>query len=153
MKLAEALALRADTRRRVEELRSRITANAVYQEGTEPAEDATALLAEADRLFDELESLIRRINRTNSSTDLGADGTMTDALARRDALRLRHSVLIAAAEAAAGRGSFRQLRSELRYLSALPVAELRDRADRVAREIRELDTRIQQANWTVELQD
>src|SRR5919108_3266903 len=111
MKLAEALALRADTRRRVEELRSRITANAIYQEGAEPAEDATALLAEADRLFDELESLIRRINRTNSSTDLGADGTMTDALARRDALRLRHSVLIAAAEAAVGPGSFRPPRA------------------------------------------
>jgi hypothetical protein len=154
MKLAEALALRADSRRRIEELRSRITANAVYQEGTEPAEDAAALLAEADRLFDELESLIRRINRTNSATDLGADGTMTDALARRDALRLRHSVLVAAADAAAGgRGSFRQLRSELRSLSALPVAELRGRADGVAREIRELDTRIQQANWNVDLHD
>jgi hypothetical protein len=153
VKLAEALTLRADSRRRIEELRNRITANATYQEGTEPAEDAAALLVEADRLFDELESLIRRVNRTNSATDLGADGTMTDALARRDALRLRHSVLVAAADAAAGRGNFRQLRSELRYLSALPVAELRSRADGVAREIRELDSRIQQANWTVDLQD
>lgn len=151
MKLAEALALRADSRRRIEELRGRITGNAIYQEGTEPAEDAAALLSEADRLLDELESLIRRINRTNSATDLGADGTMTDALARRDALRLRHSVLVAAADAAAGRGSFRQLRSELRYLSALPVASLRAQTDQVAREIRELDVRIQQANWNVEL--
>jgi hypothetical protein len=153
MKLAEALALRADARRRIEELRNRITANAVFQEGTEPTEDAAALLAEADRLLDQLESLIRRINRTNSATDLGADGTMTDALARRDALRLRHSVLVGAAEAAAAGGRFRQLRSELRYLSALPVAEVRERADRVARDIRELDSRIQQANWTVDLHD
>ncbi|OLT11572.1 hypothetical protein BJF78_26635 [Pseudonocardia sp. CNS-139] len=153
MKLAEALTLRADARRRIEELRARITANAVYQEGTEPGEDANALLTEADRLFDELESLIRRINRTNAATDLGRDGTMTDALARRDALRLRHSVLVASAEAAAGRGGFRQLRSELRYLSALPVGQLRERADRVSREIRELDARIQQANWNVDLQE
>jgi hypothetical protein len=78
---------------------------------------------------------------------------MTDALARRDALRMRHSLLIAAAEVAAGRGNFRQLRSELRYLSALPVAPLRSRADQVAREIRELDGRIQQANWDVELDE
>jgi hypothetical protein len=153
VKLAEALALRADSRRRIDELRARIIDSAIYQEGTEPAEDATALLAEADQLFDQLESLIRRINRTNSATDLGADGTMTDALARRDALRLRHSLLIAAAEVAAGRGNFRQLRSELRYLSALPVAPLRSRADQVAREIRELDGRIQQANWDVELDE
>jgi hypothetical protein len=106
---------------------------------------------EADRLLDELESLIRRINRTNAATDLGTDSTMTDALARRDAPRLRHSVLVDAADGAAGRGQYRQLRSELRYLSALPVGEPRRRADDVSREIRELDTRIQQANWDIEL--
>lgn len=154
MKLAEALAQRADSRRRVEQLRARVAANALYQEGTEPAEDAGALLTEADDLIDQLEELIRRINRTNSATDLGGDGTMTDALARRDALRLRHSVLVNAADAAAGQGGgYRQLRSELRQLSALPVTELRQRADQVAREIRELDSRIQQVNWTVELLD
>jgi hypothetical protein len=153
MKLAEALALPADSRRRLEQLRGRITGNARYQEGTEPAEDAAALLAEADEVLDELEALIRRVNRTNAATDLGPDGTMTDALARRDALRLRHSVLTSAADAAAGRNDtgFRQLRSELRQFAALPVAELRSRTDRVARDLRELDTRIQQANWNVDL--
>ncbi len=107
----------------------------------------------AGAVLDELESLIRRINRTNSATDLGADGTLTDALARRDALRLRHAVLVAAADAAAGHGGYRQLRSELRQISALPVTALRTRADGVARDVRELDARIQQANWNVELSD
>jgi hypothetical protein len=153
MRLAEALSLRADRRRRVDQLRTRIAANATYQEGAEPAEDASALLAEADGVLDELERLIGAINRTNSATDLGSDGTMTDALARRDALRLRHAVLVAAADAAAGHNGYRQLRSELRQISALPVAELRTRADGVAREVRELDARIQQANWNVELAD
>jgi hypothetical protein len=152
MKLAEALALRADSRRRVEQLRARITANARYQEGEEPSEDAAALLTEADDVLDELEALIRRINRTNAATDLGADGTMTDALARRDVLRLRHGVLTESADAAAGRnGGYRQLRSELRQISALAVADLRRRADAVAKETRELDARIQQANWNVDL--
>jgi hypothetical protein len=152
MKLAEALALRADSRRRVEQLRARITANARYQEGEEPSEDAAALLTEADDVLDELEALIRRINRTNAATDLGADGTMTDALARRDVLRLRHSVLTESSDAAAGRnGGYRQLRSELRQISALGVADLRRRADAVAKETRELDARIQQANWNVDL--
>lgn len=154
MKLAEALASRADARRRVEQLRARIAGSATYQEGGQPPEDAPALLVEVDGVLDELESLIRRINRTNSATVLdGADGTtLTDALARRDTLRLRHSVLSAAADAAAGSGGgFRHLRSELRQFSALPVTELRSRADAVARDARELDARIQQANWMVEL--
>ncbi|BBX59019.1 hypothetical protein MSHO_43640 [Mycobacterium shottsii] len=102
MKLAEALSLRANAARRVEQLRTRIVGNARYQEGEEPAEDAAALLAEAGETLDEYETLIRRINRTNAATAIGADGTLTDALARRDALRLRHYVLTAAADAAAG---------------------------------------------------
>jgi len=157
MKLAEALALRAETKRRVEQLRSRIVGNARYQEGEEPAEDATALLADADVALGELESWIRRVNRTNAATVLDGTETLSDAIARRDVLRMRHSLVTAAADAAAGRdphgmaGYGRQLRSELRQLTALPVAELRARADGLAREQRELDVRIQRANWEVDL--
>ena len=90
---------------------------------------------------------IRRINITNARVTVG-DGTMTDALAARDMLRLRHSLLTDAAAAASGSGQAypRQMRSELRQFSALPVAQLRERADDVARELRELDSSIQQAN-------
>ncbi|MET7510145.1 DIP1984 family protein [Streptomyces albidoflavus] len=154
MKLAEALAERAAAVRRVEQLRSRVEASARYQEGETPAEDAARLLAEADEVLDTLETLIRRINRTNATVELGPDGTLTDALARRDVLRLRHATLTAAADAASGggRGGYgRQLRSELLMLSALPVAELRERADLVARDLRQLDVRIQRANWEAEL--
>lgn len=156
MKLAEALSLRANAARRIEQLRSRITSNARYQEGEAPAEDAAALLAEAHGALDNYEDLIRRINRTNAATTIGTDGTLTDALARRDALRLRHHVLTTAADAAAGvnqPGYARQLRSELKMFSALPVGELRAQADRVAQEVRELDVRIQRSNWEVDLLD
>lgn len=153
MKLAEALSLRADATRRVEQLRTRIVANARFQEGEEPAEDAAALLTEAGMVLDELQDLIRRINRTNAATQIEPDGTITDALARRDVLRTRHSVITAAADAAAGRGQGmgRQLRSELKILTALPVAQLRAQADDLARQIRELDVRIQQSNWQFDL--
>ncbi len=153
MKLAEALAVRADAARRVEQLRTRIVANARFQEGEEPTEDAAALLAEASAVLDELENLIRRINSTNAATRIGSDGTITDALARRDVLRVRHSVVTTAADAAAGRGQGmgRQLRSELKMLTALPVAQLRSQADDLARQIRELDVRIQQSNWNFDL--
>lgn len=155
MRLAEALALRAELTRRVEQLRSRIVDSARYQEGEAPSEDAASLLTEAGEALDQLESLIRRVNRTNAASPL-SDGTITDAIARRDVLRLRHSVITAAADAAAGRDqhSFgRQLRSELMFLAALPVAELRSTADGIARQIRELDVEIQRTNWEVELLD
>ena len=135
--------------------RSRITTKVErYQEGEEPAEDAAALLAEVGELLDRLEDWIRRINRTNTAT-LVEGGTLTDALARRDVLRLRHSLVTSAANAAAGDGQrgFRQLRSELTMIPALPVAELRRQADDLARQLREVDTVIQRANWEADLVD
>ncbi len=154
MKLAEALALRADASRRAEQLRSRITGSARFQEGETPAEDAASLLAEAGTVLDELESLIKRINRTNAATQVEG-GTLTDALARRDVLRLRHSIATTAADAAAGEGQrgYRQLRSELKMIPALPVAEVRRQADDLARQVREVDTLIQRVNWEVDLLD
>ncbi|MEV7215355.1 DIP1984 family protein [Kitasatospora cineracea] len=154
MKLAEALAQRTAAMRQVEQLRARVVGSARYQEGEEPAENAAEVLARTGEVLDELEELIRRINRTNSATRVEGGGTLTDALARRDVLRLRHAVTSAAADAAAGqdqRGSVRQLRSELRMLPALPVAELRSRADLLAKEIREVDTLIQRTNWEIDL--
>ncbi|GAA4609281.1 hypothetical protein BJY16_007251 [Actinoplanes octamycinicus] len=154
MKLAEALALRAAASRRAEQLRSRIAGSARYQEGETPAEDAAALLTEAGTVLDEFESLIRRINRTNAATTVEG-GTLTDALARRDILRLRHGILTSAADAAAGEGQrgFRQLRSELKMVPALPVADLRRQADDLARQLREVDTLIQRTNWEADLLD
>jgi hypothetical protein len=156
MRLAEALSERAAAVRRIEALRSRVIGSARYQEGDSPAEDPAALLSEIDDVLDVYEDLMRRINRTNSTTRMGSDETLTDALARRDALRLRHHVLKSAADAGAGNdhgGYVRQLRSELKMLSALPVAELRAQVDSIAQQHRELDVRIQQRNWEVDLAD
>lgn len=113
MKLAEALWLRTDATRRVEQLRTRIVANARFQEGDEPAEDAAGLLAEAGAVQDELEDLIWRVNRTSAASRIEPEDTITDALARWDVLRARHSVVTAMADAAAGRGQGigRELRS------------------------------------------
>jgi hypothetical protein len=156
MKLAEALALRSDAMKRVEHLRSRAQANARYQEGEAPAENAGELVAESDRVLDELEGLIRRINHTNSATRLANGLTVTDALAQRDVLRLRHSLYSQVADAASGKASpsmGRQMRSELRYVTELSVPDLRSRADELAKQHRELDAQIQQANWEAELAD
>ncbi|WP_251858237.1 DIP1984 family protein [Herbiconiux sp. L3-i23] len=151
MRLAEALMERGDLQKRIEQLRARIAANARYQEGEEPGEDAAALLLEAIAAVDALGVLVARINATNAITRGASDLTVTDLLASRDTLRMQHSLLTSAADAATGASGFRQLRSELRTVSALPAGELRLRADEVAKRLREVDSEIQRINWEADL--
>lgn len=151
MKLAEALLERSDLQKRIAALQARVVANATYQEGEAPSEDAAVLLAECEQAIADLESLVTAINLTNATATTATGRSITGMLAARESLRARHSVLTHAADAAAGGRMPRQLRSELRQLSALPVPELRARADEVAAELRALDAQIQQANWEVDL--
>jgi hypothetical protein len=155
MKLAEALLLRADRNRTLQQLRQRIQVSARYQEGEDPPEDARDLVSVASTVLDELEGLIRNINRTNSGTVMADGRTVTDALAERDVLRLRYSVLKVSADAASGAqqqvGYMRATRSELKLMSDLDVKNLRQQGSDVARRARELDARIQEVNWTTEL--
>lgn len=151
MKLAEALLHRADLQKRIAALQVRVVANAIYQEGETPAEDSMELLEECLSTQDRLEELVVSINVTNVSATLADGRSVTAALATRETLRSQHSILVRAADAASGDRGHRQMRSELRQLSALPVKELRTRADEVAMRLRALDAQIQQANWEVEL--
>jgi hypothetical protein len=59
-----------------------------------------------------------------------------------------------AASGAQQRGGFiRSTRSELKLMSDLDIKNLRQQASDVARRARELDARIQEVNWTTELQE
>ena len=152
MKLSEALALRADTQKRIMQLRERLRASALVQEGEAPPEDPQELLAELDRLLGQLRDLVGRINRTNLAARLPNGTSLTDALAERDTLALRHSILEALAEAATNRVN-RYSRTEIRMVPTVDVGAVRRQADAVARERRELDTAIQGINWSTELLD
>ncbi len=152
MKLAEALIQRADVTARLAQLKQRALRNARHHEGEQIVENPVELLTEYDRLAGELELLIRRINVTNLATEIEPGVTVTDGLARRDVLRLRHRMVVELADAA-GTQLDRFTRTELRSVAAVDVRHLRGRADELARLNRELDTRIQQVNWTVELDE
>ena len=103
MKLAEALVLRSDTKKRLEQLRARLVANSLVQEGEAPPEDPQGLLVELEQMIADFERLIVGINRTNSSASLEGVGTLTEALAQRDALDLKLSLLKSLLEAASNR--------------------------------------------------
>ena len=45
----------------------------------------------------------------------------------------------------------RHTHSEVKFQSTINVAELQRQADDLAKERRELDTKVQQANWNVDL--
>ena len=151
MKLAEALMLRADLQNRLEQLRGRLTMNALVQEGEEPAERPSDLLAELDSMSGRLEQLMTAINLTNAST-LVEGRTITELLARRECLTQRISLmrsLLDAANQTVMRGS----RSEVKVLSTVPVADLRRQTDGLSEQLRKLDTAIQASNWTTELNE
>jgi len=155
VKLAEALAQRSDSIQRLASLRERIETNAQYQEGVPPLEDANELIAEATSLITDLTKLICRINVTNTTARLESGETITEAIALRDTLRMQASLLNAAAKAASGSNDLwrRRLSSELRMLTDLDVRQLHLRADSISAQLRDLDLRIQQANWNFDLEE
>ncbi len=150
MKLAEALAERGDCQKRIEEVRKRLTRSARVQEGEQPAENPSELLAELDRLFGRLLELVQAINRTNSATPFDARRTISDAIAERDAVGKKRDALAQLAEAASTRQD-RHTKSEVKFVATVSVAELQKRADRLSREFRELDTGLQELNWKTDI--
>ncbi len=149
MKLASALSERADIQRRLSELSERLANNAKVQEGDVPAEDPKELLAETDGLIDRLETLICRINMTNSRVE--SDGvSMTMMIARRDCLKKRIAMLRGFLDCASSKVE-RYSRAEIAVHSTVDVKELQKQVDGLSRELRELDEKIQELNWTTEL--
>ncbi len=149
MKLAEALQERADLDRRVQQLQQRLENNAMVQEGESPAEDPAELLAELDGCIGALEQIVARINLTNCRTVVEGK-SLTELLARRDALKLKLSAYRSLAQSASHLGH-RGMRSEIKWLSTVNVRELQKRVDQLAKELRALDNAIQAANWATEL--
>jgi chaperonin cofactor prefoldin len=152
MKLAEALILRADSQKRVEQLRQRLTRAARVQAGENPPENPQELMAELDQIINEITTLIKRINKTNAHTNLADNLTLADALANRDTLLLKRNVYNALVETAASRQDRYSL-SEIKFVSTVNVALIQAQVDQLSRQYRELDTKIQEANWKTELLD
>ena len=149
MKLAEALQERADLNRKIEELRRRLGNVILVQEGEEPAEEPAALLKELDGAMERLEQLMAAINLTNCRTK--ANGrSLTEIIARKDALMLKLSAYRDLVYTA-GQNTNRARGTEIRVKALLKAGELQKTADRLAREIRELDNLLQETNWKTKL--
>ena len=149
MKLANALAQRADLQRRMAQLGSRLMNNAKVQEG--PAEDPKALLAEMENVSAELEELICRINLTNTAARSDTGESLTALLARRDCLKMKlglYREFLQTASDVVPRG----LRTEIRIVSTVKVSQMQKQVDDMSRDLRLLEETIQGLTWTTELQ-
>ena len=149
MKLAEALIERKDVQNRLEALRARLCACALTQEGEEPAEAPEKLMEELRFLTLRHEELCTRINLTNSRNTVEGE-TLTALLARREALGNQHSIMADFLNAAM-QAPRRSTGREIKILPTIKVSDLRDQLDEASKALRQLDTKIQQANWNIDL--
>ena len=149
MKLATALAERSDIQNRINTISVRLDNNAKVQEGDVPAVDPKALMEELDRLIVRLEDLVARINLTNSGT-VYEGKTITEFLAHRDCLKKKVRVLRDFLNTASDRVT-RMTRTEIKIVSTVPVTEIQKTVDGLSKELRNVDEKIQELNWTTEL--
>ena len=128
MKLAEALQERADLNRNIEQLKNRLSSNALVQEGEQPVECPENLKQELDASISRLSYLI----------------------AQKDALSLKlhvyRDVVYAGSQI-----SYRARNTEIKIRSAFSVADWQKEIDRMSKELRRLDNRLQESNWKTDL--
>ena len=152
MKLAEALIIRSDYQKRLEQLKVRLGQNVKIQEGEIPNEDPKELEKELAHLLMQLRKIIKRINRTNLQTTFDENQSLADALTDRDLLgqeRKIYSSLLTQATVRQDRYS----KSEIKFISTINVKETQVYADELSRKFRVVDTRIQELNWLTNLVD
>ncbi|MBQ1672961.1 MAG: DIP1984 family protein [Bacteroidales bacterium] len=149
MKLAEALNQRADLQKRIAQLKERLSNNVKVQEGDQPAENPEDLFSELSNSLKELETIIVRINKTNQETRWNGK-TLTEMIAAKDVLSMHLSTLRSVLDAANVR-SDRYSRNEIKFVRTIDVNLLQKRVDDLSRDLRELDSRLQQANWMTDL--
>ena len=150
MKLAEALVLRADTQKKIAQLKQRLERVVKVQEGETPAEDPQTLIAELEQTLNEQTSWIRKINKTNALTSFNSELSISDALAERDQLMQHRKMLNDILENASIKQD-RFSRSEVKFQRTVDVAQIQAQVDELSKNYREFDFRIQEMNWKTDL--
>lgn len=151
MKLAEALAIRAEIKTKINNIQSRLNQNAKVQSGEQPAENPYVLLKELDILSENMITLVKNINYTNCVTTENGISLM-EMIAEKDIFQKKISVIknfLSNASSLVNRYS----NTEIKIQSTVDVAKLQKEVDHMSKKLRELDMNIQRINWTVDLID
>lgn len=150
MKLAEALSIRKDLQKRIQQLGQRIQNNVKVQEGDEPKEQPEELMKEFDACLRQLQNIIWLINATNIHTT-NADGkTLTELMAQKDVMTMRISTLREIFDTASSSHD-RYSRSEIKTVTVIDVKALSKQIDDYSAQLRKLDIEIQSLNFQTDL--
>ena len=147
MKLAEALIERKSLKGRIDQIIQRMKENVVFLEGNTHDEDFAELEKTYESMLARFESIANRINNTNNKTMLNDQYTIAEAITKRDCIKSKIAACRAVKEAVPS--SRRHLSSS--YVLTINMKEYQKKIDDLARQFRELDTKIQGLNWNTEL--
>ena len=148
MKLAEGLLLRADLMKKIEHLQNRIRPVLIVSDDKQPQEDPEKLLAQLRKAIQDLETIVVRINKTNNETIVEGEGSLMEALAKRDSLKMLAEKLRTIRYAAQINNS-----GDANLKTTISIKDLQIEMDQAGRSFREIDTKIQEINWLTELKD
>ena len=151
MKLAEALLLRRDLNNRLFQLRNEISSSVLVQEGDTLDRSITELFKEYDEINQQYSELVVAINRKNATASLADSALLLmEALEQREQLRRKHALLTQALDET--KAAPRMGRNEIRLVRTIDTKTLTEQLNTTAKQLRELDGKIQQTNWLVDLQ-
>ena len=150
MKLAEALLIRADQKKKILSLRERVAQNALAQEGDAPREDIAKLIAECFAVIAAQQALVLKIDAANAAAKLPDGRPLAEVLAARDVLMQQHGILKSAVDATHKEADRYSMR-EIKWVPQIDVAATQKQMEDYSRKIRELNVLIQETNWRVEL--
>ena len=152
MKLAEALILRTDSQKRLEQVKHRLLLNSKFQEGESPSEDPKDLEKELKHLLKQLKQLIQRVNRTNLLTPFDEQRSLGDALVERDLIGQERKIYSEVLDRASVRHD-RYSKTEIKFVTSINVKDTQKHVDELSLKFRLIDTRIQELNWLTDLVD
>ena len=150
MKLAEALSIRKDLQKRIQQLGQRIKSNVKVQEDDELLEDPNELMKELHSCLIQLEELMGRINLTNINTKNAEGLSITQLIAKKDTLTMRIGILRNIYSEATNIVN-RYSSSELRIECVIDAKQLSKQIDDYSGRLRKLDIEIQSLNFLTEL--
>jgi len=156
MRVAEALIEKKGLTARVNELQGRYTNSAVVEEGEQPEENAEELLVALEGTFKRLEFLSVAINTTNNVVLVG-DMSLMQAIARRESLKTRigqYSAIIGSIrQRNYSRRNYGENVAKMVLAEGVNAAAFIKQVDSMSKELRELDLKIKEINWTNDLID
>lgn len=113
-------------------------------------ESPDELLRDLTTQYQVLQTLIQRINRTNSAYRLADGMTLTDLLATRDVLKKHYLFLHDFANVAVPKKE-RHSMNTVKFRPSVSVSDLRKQADSISAEFRRIEMKVQALNWEIDL--